>query len=165
MKNKAIILKSLVITFVTFTSCEGSNTTEKYSSPQNQEQNTNESEKNGGPNSSPETVMNTIFNSAKNGEVGVLRFLLPPNGDCDGDCIAICNPGNERMREELGGNYTDINDFMSAFSNGKIIGQGTPLQLMQSSEPKVKQFMHGEADGAVPFHYPAKPYMEELLNA
>ena len=123
MKNKAIILKYLVITFVTFTSCEGSNTTEKYSSPQNQEQNTNESEKNGGPNSSPETVMNTIFNSAKNGEVGVLRFLLPPNGDCDGDCIAICNPGNEEMREELGGNYTDLNDFMSAFSNGKIIGE------------------------------------------
>jgi len=25
--------------------------------------------------------------------------------------------------------------------------------------------MHGEADGAVPFHYPAKPYMEELLDA
>lgn len=58
-----------------------------------------------------------------------------------------------------------IADYIYLISNGKIIGQGTPLELMQSSEPKVKQFMHGEADGAVPFHYPAKPYMEELLDA
>ncbi len=58
-----------------------------------------------------------------------------------------------------------IADYIYLISNGKIIGQGSPSELMQSSEPKVKQFMHGEADGAVPFHYPAKPYMEELLDA
>ncbi len=58
-----------------------------------------------------------------------------------------------------------IADYIYLISSGKIIGQGTPLELMQSSEPQVKQFMHGEADGAVPFHYPAKPYMEELLDA
>ncbi|RUR08966.1 ABC transporter ATP-binding protein [Legionella sp. km772] len=58
-----------------------------------------------------------------------------------------------------------IADYIYLISRGKIIGQGTPLELMQSSDPQVKQFMHGEADGAVPFHYPAKPYMEELLDA
>lgn len=58
-----------------------------------------------------------------------------------------------------------IADYVYLISNGKIIGQGSPEELMHSSEPKVKQFMHGEADGAVPFHYPAKPYMEELLDA
>ena len=58
-----------------------------------------------------------------------------------------------------------IADYIYLISNGKIIGEGTPLELMHSSAPKVKQFMHGEADGAVPFHYPAKPYMEELLDA
>ena len=58
-----------------------------------------------------------------------------------------------------------IADYIYLISNGKIIGQGVPGELMQSSDPKVKQFMHGEADGAVPFHYPARPYMEELLDA
>ena len=55
--------------------------------------------------------MSTIFDAANTGEVGVLRFLLPPNDDCDGDCKALCNPGNERMREELGHNYIDLENF------------------------------------------------------
>lgn len=58
-----------------------------------------------------------------------------------------------------------IADYIYLISGGVIVGQGTPEELMHSSEPKVKQFMHGEADGAVPFHFPAKPYMEDLLNA
>jgi hypothetical protein len=74
------------------------------------------------PNASPESVMNTIFNAAKTGEVGVLKFLLPPNGECDGDCKAICNPGNESMREELGNNYVELSRFKLGFANGEIIG-------------------------------------------
>lgn len=58
-----------------------------------------------------------------------------------------------------------IADYIYLISGAKIIGEGTPEELKQSSAPRVKQFMHGEADGVVPFHYPAKPYMEELLDA
>jgi phospholipid/cholesterol/gamma-HCH transport system ATP-binding protein len=58
-----------------------------------------------------------------------------------------------------------IADYVYLISGGRIIGEGTPQNLMHSTEPQIKQFMHGEADGAVPFHYPAKPYKEELLNA
>lgn len=58
-----------------------------------------------------------------------------------------------------------IADYIYLISGGKIIGQGSPKELAQSSEPQVKQFMHGEADGIVPFHYPARPYTEELLDA
>lgn len=58
-----------------------------------------------------------------------------------------------------------IADYVYLISDGTVIGEGTPQELMQSPEPKVKQFMHGEADGAVPFHYPARPYTEELLDA
>ncbi|PJD96882.1 MAG: phospholipid ABC transporter ATP-binding protein MlaF [Legionella sp.] len=58
-----------------------------------------------------------------------------------------------------------IADYIYLISNGAVIGHGSPEELKNSSNPGVKQFMHGEADGAVPFHYPAKPYMEELLNA
>lgn len=58
-----------------------------------------------------------------------------------------------------------IADYIYLISGGKIIGEGTPLALKQSIEPQIKQFMHGEADGVVPFHYPARPYTEELLDA
>lgn len=57
-----------------------------------------------------------------------------------------------------------IADYVYLISGGKIIGQGTPQYLIHSSEPQIKQFMHGEADGVVPFHYPARPYTEELLD-
>ncbi|AWN74757.1 ATP-binding cassette domain-containing protein [Legionella anisa] len=58
-----------------------------------------------------------------------------------------------------------IADYIYLISGSKIIGQGTPEELIQSSEPQIKQFMHGEADGVVPFHYPARSYIEELLDA
>ncbi len=58
-----------------------------------------------------------------------------------------------------------IADYIYLISGGKIIGQGTPDELKRSIEPQIRQFMHGEADGVVPFHYPAKSYTEELLNA
>ncbi len=58
-----------------------------------------------------------------------------------------------------------IADYIYLISAGKIIGQGTPGELTHSLEPQVRQFMHGEADGVVPFHYPARPYTEELLDA
>jgi hypothetical protein len=80
------------------------------------------------PNASPESVMNTIFKAANSGEVGILKFLLPPFDDqkgeipCDGDCKALCNPGNESMKDELGHNYISLGDFKEYFSKGKIIG-------------------------------------------
>lgn len=58
-----------------------------------------------------------------------------------------------------------IADYVYLIAGGRLIGQGTPLELKESREPRIKQFMHGEADGVVPFHYPARPYTEELLDA
>ncbi|MDF1758852.1 MAG: ABC transporter ATP-binding protein [Legionellaceae bacterium] len=59
-----------------------------------------------------------------------------------------------------------IADYIYLIANGRIISRGTPDELMQSSQSEVKQFMHGEADGAVPFHYPSsKSFTEELLDA
>jgi phospholipid/cholesterol/gamma-HCH transport system ATP-binding protein len=56
-----------------------------------------------------------------------------------------------------------IADYVYLITEGKVIGEGTPEMLQHSSDALVKQFMHGEADGAVPFHYPAKAYEEDLL--
>lgn len=58
-----------------------------------------------------------------------------------------------------------IADYVYLIADGRIIGEGTPDELRQSTNPHIKQFMHGEADGVVPFHYPAKAYIEDLLDA
>lgn len=58
-----------------------------------------------------------------------------------------------------------IADYVYLIGSGRIIGEGTPAELAQSEQPAVRQFMHGEADGVVPFHYPARAYSEELLDA
>ncbi len=39
--------------------------------------------------------------------------------------------------------------------NGRIVAQGTPAELMGSADAEVRQFVRGEPDGPVKFHYPA----------
>lgn len=58
-----------------------------------------------------------------------------------------------------------IADYVYLIADGQVIGHGTPYALAQSEQPEVRQFMHGEADGVVPFHYPARSYTEELFDA
>ncbi len=58
-----------------------------------------------------------------------------------------------------------IADYIYLIAGGQVIGAGTPAELQQSTQPEIRQFMHGEADGVVPFHYPARHYTEELLDA
>jgi phospholipid/cholesterol/gamma-HCH transport system ATP-binding protein len=55
-----------------------------------------------------------------------------------------------------------IADYIYVVADGNIIGAGTPKQVLTDTSPAVQQFMHGLADGAVPFHYPAVPYAEDL---
>ncbi|HMW23848.1 MAG TPA: ATP-binding cassette domain-containing protein [Burkholderiaceae bacterium] len=38
---------------------------------------------------------------------------------------------------------------------GRVVAQGTPAELMASTDPEVRQFVRGEPDGPVKFHYPA----------
>jgi phospholipid/cholesterol/gamma-HCH transport system ATP-binding protein len=57
-----------------------------------------------------------------------------------------------------------IADYIYLIAEGRVIGEGTPEELKRSSKPEVKQFMNGEPDGPVPFHYPAPPYRDELLG-
>lgn len=46
-------------------------------------------------------------------------------------------------------------------TGGRIVAQGTPEELMGSRDPEVRQFVRGEPDGPVKFHYPARPVAEE----
>ncbi|RYE72714.1 MAG: ABC transporter ATP-binding protein, partial [Oxalobacteraceae bacterium] len=55
-----------------------------------------------------------------------------------------------------------IADYVYFLSQGKIVAHGTPQQMMASSDPYVKQFVHAEADSPVPFHYPGRSLAEDL---
>jgi len=57
-----------------------------------------------------------------------------------------------------------IADYVYIIANKTIIAQGSPAHLRQEQSAQVRQFMAGEPDGPVPFHYPAADYQEELFN-
>ncbi len=51
-------------------------------------------------------------------------------------------------------------DQIIILANGKIAAQGTPQEVMQSTDPLVQQYINAQADGPVAFHYPG-PSVEE----
>jgi len=55
-----------------------------------------------------------------------------------------------------------IVDYVYFVSEGVIVAEGTAAEIRASTLPYVHQFIHGEADGPVPFHYPAPAYAEDL---
>ena len=57
-----------------------------------------------------------------------------------------------------------IVDYVYFVADGKVIAEGTAEQVRASSDPYVHQFICSEADGPVPFHYPAPDYAVDLLG-
>jgi phospholipid/cholesterol/gamma-HCH transport system ATP-binding protein len=57
-----------------------------------------------------------------------------------------------------------IADYIYVLSGGKVVGEGTPEELSKSGSEWVSQFMGGLADGPVPFHYPGRDYIDELMS-
>ncbi len=57
-----------------------------------------------------------------------------------------------------------IADYVYFVANGTVAAEGTPDDLIKSTLPFVHQFVHGEKDGPVPFHYAANDYKQELLD-
>jgi phospholipid/cholesterol/gamma-HCH transport system ATP-binding protein len=57
-----------------------------------------------------------------------------------------------------------IADYLYVVGDEQVLGQGTPEELMNSDNPRIRQFMTGEADGPVPFHFPAADYRTDLLG-
>lgn len=55
-----------------------------------------------------------------------------------------------------------IVDYVYFIADGVIAAHGTPAEVRGSVAPFVHQFVHGEVDGPVPFHYPAQPYRRDL---
>ena len=57
-----------------------------------------------------------------------------------------------------------ISDYAYLLGDGRIIGEGTPLQVQKSKSEHVRQFMDGLPDGPVPYQYPAEDYLQDLLR-
>ncbi len=55
-----------------------------------------------------------------------------------------------------------IADYIYIIADGKIVGSGSPQDLMQNGTAWVQQFIQGLPDGPVPFHYPAQDYRNDL---
>jgi phospholipid/cholesterol/gamma-HCH transport system ATP-binding protein len=58
-----------------------------------------------------------------------------------------------------------IADEVVLLGAGGVLAQGSPQALLNSTDPIVRQFMHGQADGAIPFHYPAPELLTEMRTS
>ncbi len=57
-----------------------------------------------------------------------------------------------------------IADQLFVISHGKLMAQGAPKNVMASDSDWVRQFMQGEPDGPVHFHYSAPTLKEDVLG-
>jgi phospholipid/cholesterol/gamma-HCH transport system ATP-binding protein len=57
-----------------------------------------------------------------------------------------------------------IADYVYVLADKLVIAHGTPEALRLADNPKLKQFIGGEPDGPVPFHFPAQDYQKEMLG-
>ena len=86
--------------------------------------------------------------------LGVTRRLVRELNDSLGATSIIVTHDVEETLE--------IVDYVYFVAGGRIIAEGTPSEVRGSVEPYVNQFVRGEPDGPVPFHYAATPYDADL---
>jgi phospholipid/cholesterol/gamma-HCH transport system ATP-binding protein len=58
-----------------------------------------------------------------------------------------------------------IVDYLYFVSEGRIVAEGTADEVRASGDPFVRQFVDGEPDGPVPFHYAARSLREDFARA
>jgi phospholipid/cholesterol/gamma-HCH transport system ATP-binding protein len=56
-----------------------------------------------------------------------------------------------------------IADHVCIIANKQVVAQGSPQELKDHDSALVQQFLRGEPDGPVPFHYDAPDYHQDLL--
>ncbi|PTB89137.1 phospholipid ABC transporter ATP-binding protein MlaF [Pseudidiomarina aestuarii] len=57
-----------------------------------------------------------------------------------------------------------IADYVYIIADKRVVAHGSPKDLQALDDPLVKQFIQGEADGPVPFHFKAPSLTEELFG-
>ncbi len=58
-----------------------------------------------------------------------------------------------------------IADYVYVIADRKVIGHGSPDEILSQSSSQLQQFIKGLPDGPVPFDYPAKPLVQDFLGA
>jgi phospholipid/cholesterol/gamma-HCH transport system ATP-binding protein len=56
----------------------------------------------------------------------------------------------------------EICDYIYVLGQGGVIGQGTPAELANTSDPHLDQFLNGKREGPVRFHYDAPDFAQQL---
>lgn len=56
-------------------------------------------------------------------------------------------------------------DFSCIIADRRLVASGSPDTLNNSEHPLVRQFLDGQPDGPVPFHYPAPELTDQLLGS
>jgi len=69
-------------------------------------------------------------------------------------CIVVTHAVEEAMR---------IADKIVILYMGKVLAEGTPQQIRESSDPLVQQFITGSPDGPISFHASSKDFREDLM--
>lgn len=86
----------------------------------------------------------------------IVKLIAELNESLGLTCIVVSHDVKEVL---------SIADYTYIIAAQRIIAHGTPAELESNQDPQVRQFLDGEADGPVPFHYPAKAYRDDLLGA
>lgn len=85
----------------------------------------------------------------------IVKLIAELNRALGLTCIVVSHDVSEVL---------SIADYSYIIAEQQIIAQGTSSELKNNSDPKVRQFLDGMADGPVPFHYPAEDYRDDLLG-
>ena len=85
----------------------------------------------------------------------IVKLIRQLNSILGMTSIVVTHDVNEAMQ---------IADFVYMMGHGRILASGTPGEIKKSNRADNSQFLQGQADGPVPFHYPADDYFTDLLN-
>src|SRR4030065_686127 len=86
--------------------------------------------------------------------MGVISNLVRRLNDAlGGTSIVVTHDVQESLK---------IVDYVYFMADGGVAAQGTPDEIRNSDAPFVHQFVWGEIDGPMPFHYPGAPYRADL---
>ena len=85
----------------------------------------------------------------------IVKLIRQLNSILGMTSIVVTHDVNEAMQ---------IADFVYMMGHGRVLASGTPDEIKNSNREDVSQFLQGQADGPVPFHYPADDYFTDLLK-
>ena len=83
----------------------------------------------------------------------IVRLIRELNDSLGATSIIVTHD----VQEALG-----VVDYVYFMAAGRVIAQGKPEEIRRSGEPFVRQFVNGELEGPVGFHYAAPDYGAEL---